>query len=345
MSIILPEIALKEELEIILRWCYDDLIAKETIGIVTDASNVDAGATIIVLQQGGIGIPEKTKVTLTADTNGSLAGKHWLLNTPSAGYYVWYSVSSTGTDPLLGTKIGIKVDILINSTANAVAVATAAALSAYRDRSGANVFVVPVPTTADITVMNKETDATRRSLLYSIFGNVNFEKYDYFAQAGKILKSKFESEKRKLEIHLGYDQNRVTFPAINIMLPSEENQPKQTGVTGGLINYGDGTMSDENLHAYQDTYDLLITSDNMNDVVVVYNMIKTLLLMGMMHLNARGMENVWIGGRDIMMDFELDPMTLFHRTIAVSFFYQNLVPDLSDFTPITAIAVTGNPVP
>lgn len=75
---------------------------------------------------------EVTDVTCVADVSGSLAGKYFLISggDESIDYYVWYSVSSSGTDPEVVGRTGVQVDISTDDDATAVATATAATLDA-----------------------------------------------------------------------------------------------------------------------------------------------------------------------------------------------------------------------
>lgn len=65
----------------------------------------------------------KQTVTTVADVAGSLASKYFYLNGPFNQdlYYFWFSVSGTGTDPMISGRTGIEVAIVTNATAAAVA--------------------------------------------------------------------------------------------------------------------------------------------------------------------------------------------------------------------------------
>ena len=80
-------------------------------------------------------LAEVSLVTTLPDISGSLNNRYFLLSAANDAtrYYVWYNVSSTGTDPSIAGFTGIEVNISTNDTANAVAAATQAAINAIPD--------------------------------------------------------------------------------------------------------------------------------------------------------------------------------------------------------------------
>lgn len=81
---------------------------------------------------------EQSTITTVADSTGSLNSTYWEFSAPNSDgtvvdYYVWYDVSSGGTDPAVSGKTGVEVDIATDDTAPTVATATQAALDALSD--------------------------------------------------------------------------------------------------------------------------------------------------------------------------------------------------------------------
>jgi len=70
-------------------------------------------------------------VTTVADSSGSLNNKYFFFYEPDGtGHYVWYDVSSGGSDPALAGFTAHEVDITTDDTANSVASATQAVIDA-----------------------------------------------------------------------------------------------------------------------------------------------------------------------------------------------------------------------
>lgn len=80
-----------------------------------------------------LGVNQVINVTTVADVAGNLAGKYftfWNANN-TIEYYVWYSVSGVGTDPMLSGLTPIPVDINTNDSANTIALKTSNNINVY----------------------------------------------------------------------------------------------------------------------------------------------------------------------------------------------------------------------
>ncbi|MDA7514157.1 hypothetical protein N8508_00050 [bacterium] len=334
-NLIIPEIVIKEELDILIKNVYLNLKGLESTGSVIDAVDIDSGVTISVTQQGAVGTPEITDVTFPV--GASLDGKSWHLNTTTKFYNVIYSITGSGVSvPSLIERVSIIVTIDGTETDIEVAQKTQAAIAAF-----STAFTVPTTTTSTITITTIDTNAEKRSILYHLFGELKFDGMSYFRQAANIIKARYTSEQRRLNINLGYNPNREEFPQISILLPNEDNEPKYVGVVQGTINHRDGSFSDELNNTFATTYSLMITSDNQNEVIILYHLLKGVMLGGINQFRARGFENIYFSGRDITMDFDLDPMNLYHRTISMSFHYENEISDIINNEVISSINFNG----
>jgi hypothetical protein len=75
--------------------------------------------------------PHITQVGTTSDSSGSLNNRYFFIYEPVSDqqYYVWYNVSSGGTDPNIANSIGIEVPIQTDDDSTIVALATELAIS------------------------------------------------------------------------------------------------------------------------------------------------------------------------------------------------------------------------
>lgn len=331
--ILVPEVVIKNELEVLIKKFYTNLKGLRNIGTVVDAMDVSTGFTITTTVQGAVGTAEKTSVDTVAAAG--LDGSYFYLNTPSRKYYVWYNLGASNY-PDIPERIPIEVSVDAGDSATDVATKTSTVLNAYLDKSRQPVFTC-VPSAANIAITNVETDASRRSLLFEIYGGLAFDGMNYFNEMAKIIETRYTSETRKLVINLGFNPNREIFPQASILLPNEENDPKFLGQHPSNINLGDGTTAFGRAHAYQTTYNILLTSDNYNEVILIYHFLKSIILMGYDQFTAAGLQNLYVAGRDISMDFDLEPTNLYHRSIALTFFYCNELPSMTSSSGITGL--------
>ena len=118
-----------------------------------------------------LGIPalQVQDVDTVADTAGSLNSTYFLLESMSTKYYVWYDVSSGGTDPGIagsadtGGRTGVEVDITTGDSADDVATATRSAIGALADFStggATNVVTITNAAVGDVPDAKDGTAAT-----------------------------------------------------------------------------------------------------------------------------------------------------------------------------------------
>lgn len=149
---------------------YKDAINAECV-IRADVLGGSNGGFIITYTQNDdsrTGVAQGEEITCEADTSGSLNNKYWWLFTEDTSYYVWYNVSSGGTDPTPSapsggpsTTSGIEVAISTDDTASSVASATQTAIDAEADfTSVVSGAVIAVAHNDAGVVKDAEDDAT-----------------------------------------------------------------------------------------------------------------------------------------------------------------------------------------
>jgi hypothetical protein len=107
-------------------------------GDAIDGVTLVAGDRILVKNQSMS--YETTSITTVADVAGSLGGKYFLLNAPSGGFYMWFDVNNTSTNPnataaelINSGRTGIEVNISTGATAVNVADAIRTAIGLTTD--------------------------------------------------------------------------------------------------------------------------------------------------------------------------------------------------------------------
>jgi hypothetical protein len=165
--------------------------------------------------------------------------------------------------------------------------------------------------------------------------------YNFFIQAKNI----FLNE-QNLNISFGYNPEVGKMIALHILLPNETAKESEIGAGEGyqetekdngdiMINYNQGLDA---------TYQIMITSDNSSEVLLIYNILKSLFLVFSPHLELMGLRNLKISGNDIVMRDEYTTAMLFHKVLNLSFFYEltvetNLVKKIANH-----IFITGTPI-
>lgn len=183
--------------------------------------------------------------------------------------------------------------------------------------------------------LNAHENDEQNTILYKILG-VDEEKrplqiniYNIFTQAKKII-----TTPNNLSVNFGYNQEVANIISLHILLPSEQAQM----TIGADEGYMEERLTDENgkttaiqqylTATYDTTYQIMITSNNSAEVLVVYNILKSMLLMLVPQLELSGLRLPSFSGQDIVMQDDLTPVPLYHKVLNISFKYEHNVPKM-----------------
>lgn len=174
-----------------------------------------------------------------------------------------------------------------------------------------------------------------KSLLYKILGldeqgnALQLNLYNVFKQAKKIIQTK-----NNLSVNFGYNQEVAQMISLHILLPSEQGKMAIGADEGYLVDSITDTQGKrthvQNYYTqmYDTTYQIMITSNNSAEVNVVYNILKSMLLMLVPQLELMGLRLPTLSGNDVVMQDDLVPVPIFHKVINLSFTYEHNVPQM-----------------
>ncbi len=162
------------------------------------------------------------------------------------------------------------------------------------------------------------------TLLYKIlFGN-SVQRYDLFEQAKKVFIAD-ENDPRHLDINLFFNSKRASIPTIHITLPNEDEKDNALGLSDGyqkpVFNPGATEYNKIFNRRYNATYNIIITSDNTLEVVLLYHFMRSFLISLNPHLSLAGFNNIKMGGGDLNINSEIVPINVFVRGIRLNFQY------------------------
>ena len=201
----------------------------------------------------------------------------------------------------------------------------------------------------DVTRDDFNANSGVNSFLYHIFGDndtdiperLKISTYDFFEQSKTVILRK--DHPRSLKFSLGYNMEKANVPTIHITLPSES--PKNAGI-GANEGYEDEIVDKANrkykavfTSDYSVTYNLLITSDNMNEVLLIYNWLKCVMLSMHEQVEFRGFQNATFSGSDLSIDEDMVPNHIFCRNFNLAFTYDFSVPSLISRAYGTGVSV------
>lgn len=177
----------------------------------------------------------------------------------------------------------------------------------------------------DLSEKEKDDD----TMLYRLLGEdidgkpMKMNRWNFFKQAKSIFK-----DEQNLSVNFGYNFEVAKIISLHIILPSEEAAESAIGQDEG---YGDEIDENGNLNRFftqnfRSNYQIMITSNNSSEVLTVYHILKSMLLMIFPHLELMGLRLNKISGNDVLFRDEMMPNGIFHKVINLSFNYELKVP-------------------
>ena len=201
--------------------------------------------------------------------------------------------------------------------------------------------------------LEKDTKTSNDSemILHDIFGkdsrglNSSILDFNFFTQAKKIFLE------HKPKVYFGFNPQPAELPAIHIILPGETGKPLTIGADQGyqeseIDSHG---VSDVFTEVFQSNYQVVVTSDNSTEVILIYNVLKFMFLSLVDHWEMSGLRLPVISGQDINLQGDIAPPNIYHRALGFSFeyeveansiFYKKMIQKLK-FTP-TVLEITAS---
>lgn len=190
-----------------------------------------------------------------------------------------------------------------------------------------------------------ESTEDKNTILFKLLGEdidgkpMSMNRWNFFKQAKKIF-----SDKQNLSVNFGYNFEVAKIISLHIILPSEEAAESAIGQDEG---YGDEIDENGQIQQYftqnfRSNYQIMITSNNSSEVLTVYHILKSMLLMIFPHLEIMGLRLNKLSGSDVMFRDEMMPNGIFHKVINLSFNYELKVPQIMRKEIIRGIVVEGH---
>ncbi len=169
----------------------------------------------------------------------------------------------------------------------------------------------------------------KKTLLYRLYEDNEVGGIEYFVQAKEIF-LRTTKDTRKIETRMFFDSGRAHLPTIHINLPSETSGMDGIGVDVGYRDFEVDEQAKElqevHTRAFEANYNIIITSDNTMEVLIIYHTIRALMIALLDVLDLQGLRNPKLGGQDLQINPELVPPHIFLRAISLKCFYEVNVP-------------------
>jgi len=175
-----------------------------------------------------------------------------------------------------------------------------------------------------------ETESEEATILFEIFNNNAVEQHNYYKIAKELFGRVKGDNPREIGTRLFFDRERAHLPTIHISLPGEMAKNDGMGFDEGFQD----VIFNDNFTERQATltrrfatkYDILMTSDNPMEVVIMYHTIRAVLISFSAALQLMGFHLPVFSGQDLRINEELVPNHIMIRALSLNFEYDVTVP-------------------
>lgn len=156
---------------------------------------------------------------------------------------------------------------------------------------------------------------------------LKFNRFNYLEQARKVFSDSLFDEDDRPKIYLGYNMTVSKLISLHIILPSEQSDALCLGADEGYQGYDVSKDGKKFAPIYtmtaDGTYQIIITSENSSEVVLVYHVIRACLVSMNDNLEFQGFKLPRVGGGDLNIQQEsFVPPNIFHRALSLNFKYE-----------------------
>lgn len=187
-----------------------------------------------------------------------------------------------------------------------------------------------------------------KTILYKLLQGNSIQRYDLFTQAKKVIITT-DDDPRHFDINLFFNAKRAAIPTGHITLPSENQKDNAIAISEGFPD----PMYDDSQNAVTRTfnrrfnakYNIIFTSDNTNEVVLLYHLFRCILIALTEHLSLAGLEGMKWSGSDISINTDIVPVNVHARALGLDFSYDVVAIDLfaKDTTIFDILSIDGTP--
>lgn len=183
------------------------------------------------------------------------------------------------------------------------------------------------------------------TFLYKLFNGNFIEGYDYFKQAkALLLKGINVPDPRKIETRIFFDRSRASSPTLHITLPSEQHAFDGISYDKGYSDpsFTDTSFTEENTRGFQTKYQIIATSDNTFEVLIMYYLLKALIVSNIRIFELNGLRNIKQSGQDLLIRDEFMPQNIYMRGLTIDCFYEFSVPEMEEQEMLLNIDFEGS---
>lgn len=172
-----------------------------------------------------------------------------------------------------------------------------------------------------------------KSYLGIILGSSSaIERYNLIEQAKAVFVTETDNP-RHILVNLFFNAQRAAMPTIHITNPAESPIHDALNISTGfqqpIFDDDDQTYTDVFNRRFKAKYSIVLTSDNTNEIVLMHQVLRSITISMIEHLNMAGLENIRISSSDIQLKSDIVPPNVFIKAISIEFEYDVVAIKLS----------------
>jgi len=162
----------------------------------------------------------------------------------------------------------------------------------------------------------------QNSFLYRVLGDDSNDGWNFYENAISIF-SRTDIDKRKLETRLMFDRTRADLPTIHVREPAKNNGGYDSlgYLNGGVVVNEDDSVSDTMRKSFTSRFELMITSGNSLECVMIQEVLESAILASLDTLTIPFFDIVNLTSKELMMNSEVERNMLFIKSIDLEIKY------------------------
>lgn len=176
---------------------------------------------------------------------------------------------------------------------------------------------------------NIENGTENLSYLYLLFHedskdentSVNYEE-------AKVIFTRNENDVRYLKVRPAFDRQRAAMPTVHIVIPQDNENMLQIGDLQGELYEEDNYLTERLERGYQTQFNLICSSDNINEVLLINYILRALLVGSIPQLQIVGFINPQFAVQDLNINQELFPVNAYMKGIIMTATYSESIPQV-----------------
>lgn len=179
----------------------------------------------------------------------------------------------------------------------------------------------------------------QNSFLYRILGDNTDNGWDFYENAVAVF-IRDEDDSRQLETRLMFDRTRAGLPTIHVREPAKNKGSYDSigFLSEDIVVNEDSSISSTVRKTFRSSFELMITSGNSLECVMIQEVIEAAMLASLDSLTIPFFELVDFNSKELMMQSETERNMLFIKTIGLDIQYEkNGIPKLYTEENITTI--------